>query len=96
MRIGIVGVSHIGGTPRRTLTLGRVTFGRCVFGLSRGAFGSGRLFACGLGRTSCSHSVTRGRSALVARSPSPGCRGLICLWSKWVSGLMVIDGCRGL
>jgi hypothetical protein len=27
----------------------RVTFGRCVFGLSRGVFGSGRLFACGLG-----------------------------------------------
>jgi hypothetical protein len=29
-----------------------------------GVFGSGRLFACGLGRTLCSHSVTRERSAL--------------------------------
>jgi len=41
-----------------------VTFGRCVFGLSRGVFGSGRLFACGWGRTWCSHSVTRERSGL--------------------------------
>jgi hypothetical protein len=61
-------------------------------------FGSGRLFACGWGRTACSHSVTRGtkRPGEVKRATA----GPVSLWSRWVSAswrLMVAragEGCQ--